>query len=86
MEIEEYRLKNILADLERYRSEYYSANGRARDRIADNVRSYGDNLPDELYFELNQNNASGLFRHGFFESDLDRSISLLSGMLDVKNI
>lgn len=83
MEIEENRLKNILADLERYRSEYYSANGRARDRIADNVRRYGDNLPDELYFELNQNSASGLFRHGFFESDLDRSISLLSGMLDM---
>ena len=82
MEIKENRLKSILTDLERFRSEYYSASGRTRDRIADNVRGYGNNLPDELYLELNQNSASGHFRHGFFESDLDRSISILSGMLD----
>ena len=82
MEIEENRVKSILADLERYRSEYYSAGGRARESVADNVRCYGNNLPDELYFELNQNSASGLFRHGFFESDLDLSINLLSDMLD----
>ena len=78
MDIEENRLKSILADLERYRSDYYSARGRARDKIADNVRCYCNNLPDDLYFELNQNSESGLFRHGFFESDLDRSISILS--------
>ena len=82
MEIEENKLKCILSDLERYRSEYYSARGIARERVADSVRCYGNNLPDELYFELNQNSASGLFRPGFFESDLDRSISLLTGMLD----
>jgi hypothetical protein len=81
MEIEENKMKSILADLERYRSEYYSASGRTRERIADNVRCYGNNLPDELYFELNQNSASGLFKPGFFESDLDRSISILSGLL-----
>ena len=82
MEIEENNLKRILSDLERYRSEYYSARGGARERVADNVRCYGNSLPDELYFELNQDSASGLFRPGFFESDLDRSISLLSEMLD----
>ena len=82
MEIEKNKLKRILSDLERYKSEYYSATGRTRERIADNVRCYCNNLPDELYFELNQNSASGLFRHGFFESDLDSSISLLSDMLD----
>ena len=81
MEIEENKMKSILADLERYRSEYYSASGRTRERIADTVRCYGNNLPDELYFELNQNSASGLFKPGFFESDLDRSISILSGLL-----
>lgn len=79
--MEEGRLRSILADLKRYRSDYYSASGRARDRIEDSVRCYGENLPDEIYFELNQNSASGLFRHGFLESDLDRSISFLSGML-----
>lgn len=83
MEIEKIKLKSFLADLERYRSDYYSASGRARDRIADNVRCYGNTLPDELYFELNQNSADGLFRQGFFESDLDRSISILSKMLDM---
>lgn len=81
MDIEEKRLKRVLADFEKFRSEYYSTSGRARDRIVDSVRRYGDNLPDELYFELNQNNASGLFRNGFFETDLDRSIGLLSAML-----
>ena len=81
MEIEEKGLKSVLSDLERYRSEYNSASGRKRDRIADNLRCYGENLPDELYFELNRNSANGLFRHGFVESDLDRSISILSGIL-----
>ena len=81
MEIEEKGLKSVLSDLERYRSEYNSASGRKRDRIADNLRCYGDNLPDELYFELNRNSANGLFRYGFVESDLDRSISILSGIL-----
>lgn len=84
MKMEESRLKNILADLERYRSDYYSASGKARDRIADNVRNYGNNLPDELYFELNQNSAIGLYRDGFFESDLDRSINIISEMLAYK--
>lgn len=82
MDLEKNRLKSILADLERFRSDYYSARGKARDKIADNVRCYGNNLPEDLYFEFNQNSAKGLFRHGFFESDLDRSISILSGMLD----
>lgn len=82
MEIEENKMKRILSDLEIYRSEYYSARGRARERVVDSVRCYGNNLPDELYFELNQNSASGLFRPGFFESDLDRSIGLLSDMLN----
>lgn len=81
MEIEDNKMKSILADLERYRSEYYSASGKTRERIADNVRCYGNNLPDEIYFELNQNSASGLFKPGVFESDLDRSISILSGLL-----
>ena len=48
MEIEENKLKRILSDLKRYRSEYYSARGRARERVADSVRCYGNNLPDEL--------------------------------------
>lgn len=82
MEIEKNKLKSILAHLEKCRSEFISASGRARDRIADGVRCYANNLPDELYFELNQNSASGLFRPGFFESDLDRSIGLLSDMLN----
>lgn len=81
--MEESRLRAILADLERYRSDYYSASGRVRDRIEDNVRCYGENLPDELYLGLNQNSGSGLFRHGFVESDLNRSISLLSSMLSM---
>ena len=43
---------------------------------------YKLNLPDDLYFELNRNSANGLFGHGFLESDLDRSISIISGVLD----
>ena len=82
MDIDDNRLRIILSDLERYRSDYYSASGRARDNIADNIRCYGNNLPDDLYLKLNQNSASGLFSHGFIVSDLDRSISILSGMLD----
>ena len=82
MEIDENKMKSILADLEKYRSEYYSARGRTRERVEDCVRSYANNLPDELYFKLNPNSASGLFRPGFFESDLDHSIDFLSNMMN----
>lgn len=83
MDIEEDKLKRILSDLERYRSDYNSSSGKTRDSIEENIRYYGNSLPDELYFELNQKSASGLFKRGFVELDLDRSIITLSRMLGI---
>ena len=35
---------------------------------------------DEIYLELNNNAASGLFAPGFFESDMDKSLRQLQNV------
>jgi hypothetical protein len=40
-------------------------------------------IDDELYLELNSEAASGfgLFKHGFFESDLSKTLNILKRLL-----
>ena len=55
------KLQSVYNTLSRYRSEYYGSSGRAQ----------------YLYVKLNQGSGSGLFKHTFFQGDLDRSLSIL---------
>lgn len=48
-----------------------------RNRIEREAFYYAKNLPFELYCELNDDAASGLFRHGFFESDMSHVLRRL---------
>ena len=71
--------------LERYKSN--STKKNQKPIIEGSVRDYAkNNLPKELYFDLNENVANGLFRHGHFLSDLEGSVAKLKGMKDDKNI
>ena len=46
------------------------------------VREFIENIDDELYLELNQGRASGLFEHGFFDSDMERALRILKQKID----
>lgn len=70
-------LQSVYNTLSRYRSEYYGSSGKAKSRIEESVRLYGDRIPGDLYCKLNQGSASGLFRPAFFLGDLDRSLRIL---------
>lgn len=67
----------IRHDLKEFRNDYYWAKEKDKARIENNVRRYIEGVSDDIYCELNNNAASGLFNSIDFESDLDNAISLL---------
>lgn len=67
----------IYRDLVEYRIEYYCADKKGKERVENKVRQYIKGVDDSIYLELNNGVASGLFRSAFFESDLDRAITIL---------
>lgn len=67
----------IRHDLKEFRNDYYRAKEKDKARIENNVRRYIEGVSDDVYCELNNNAASGLFNSIDFESDLDNAISLL---------
>lgn len=70
--------EEIYAYLKQYDAEYFSArNRKEKDRIENNVRNFAEGIDDEIYLELNNNAASGLFSPGFFESDMANALRLL---------
>ena len=54
---------------------------KERNEIESLVREFANNIDDEIYLELSQGLASGLFEHGFFESDMKRSLQILKQKL-----
>ena len=73
--------EEIYSYLKQYDREYSLAkNSEERDRIENNVRNFAEGLDDEIYLELNNNAASGLFAPGFFESDMDKSLRQLQNV------
>lgn len=75
-------LQDVYDYLNEQYKEYYFATKKAQKSMVENrVRLYSHNLKDELYLALNEGSASGLFEHGFFESDLSRSLRILKDTL-----
>lgn len=76
--------KKIIEDYYKYFDEAYTewfTHTKQRTEIENRVRSYANNMPDELYCTISPDNASGLMAHGFFESDLKKTIRILGEML-----
>ena len=48
-----------------------------RSAIGNEIRTVADLWDDTIYIALNQGRASGLFEHGFFQSDINRSLTML---------
>ena len=64
-----------------YLNDYFAETSK-KGIIESQVRSYAKNLDQKLYLILNENNSSDLFEHGFFESDLSRSLKKLKDILE----
>ena len=80
----EYRaIYNYLLKL----SEQYALTRKSseRNRIEQEVFNYVKTLPFELYCELNDGAASGLFRHGHFESDMSNALRILKEKMNNLN-
>lgn len=76
-------LQSVYDYLNNQHREYYLASNKQKETIESQVRSYSNNIDRELYSILNEGYDSGLFEHGFFESDLSRSIHTLSKLLNL---
>ena len=75
-------LESVYSYLEQKKKDYYIARTKSdKESIEKMVRNYAQGMDREIYIFLNENAASGLFRHGFFESDLDHSLTLLQKVL-----
>lgn len=69
--------EQIYCDLYDFRTKYFFAKGKEKNRIENDVRLYAEGIDDEIYLEMNNGAASGLFKSAFFESDLDRALTIL---------
>lgn len=69
--------EQIYRDLYDFRTKYFFAKGKEKNRIENDVRLYAEGIDDEIYLEINNGAASGLFKSAFFESDLDRALTIL---------
>ncbi|WP_293666409.1 hypothetical protein [uncultured Parabacteroides sp.] len=67
---------------EQYKEYYFATKKAQKNMVEDRVRLFSHGLKDELYLTLNEGHASGLFEHGFFESDLLRSLKVLKDTLE----
>ena len=66
---------------EKFDKIYFTTKKKEKERIRDTVRAYVD-MNDELYVLLSGGKGSGLFRHGFFNSDMSESKRVLKEALD----
>ncbi len=80
--MEKKELQIVYNTLLQYWREYNGAGNNTQSRIEDSVRAYANTLPGDIYLLLNQGSASGLFRHGFFLNDLERSLTILHEELE----
>ena len=75
------KAKEYLDFLHEKYTEWYTQ-PKKRNEIADEIRLVADHWDDEIYIHLNQGRASGLFKHGFFESDIHRAFELLNEIVN----
>lgn len=74
------QVEQIYRDLNDFRTKYFFAKGKEKDRIENDVRLYAEGIDDEIYLEMSNGSAGGLFKSAFFESDLDRALSILDNI------
>lgn len=76
------KAKEYLRFLDEKYTEWYT-HPKERARIAEETSRTANNWDDEIYLLLNERRATGLFEHGFFESDIKRAFAMLKDIIDV---
>lgn len=79
--MENFNPKIAYATLNDYYTEYLTQ-PKNKSKIESFVRSYLNNIPDDIYIEASNGAASGLCEHGFFEGDLQKVLSVLKNQID----
>lgn len=73
--------KEYLDYLDRKYTEWYT-HPKQRSAIQSEIYLYANRWDDEIYLHLNDGRASGLFEHGFFESDIEKAFRLLQEIVN----
>ena len=81
MKMDKEKAKEYYNYLERKYAEWYT-HPKLRSKIAAEIYSTAMYWDDEIYLYLNDERATGLFEHGFFESDIQKSFSLLKEIME----
>lgn len=72
-----------LLDIDRKRT--LSSNKQARERIEDYICTYANNcIDDDIFAQMSEGSASGLFAHGYYDFDMEQSLRILKEMSDHK--
>jgi|UniRef100_UPI003FEFF681 hypothetical protein len=74
---------NHLLDIDRKRT--LTSNKQERERIEDYIRTYVNNcIDDDIFAQMSEGCASGLFAHGHYDFDMEQSLRILKNMSDHK--
>jgi len=57
---------------------------KQQSKIASEIYAEAMRWDDEIYLHLNDNRATGLFEHGFFDSDIEKAFRLLREIIEEK--
>lgn len=68
--------------LDRKYTEWYTSKPKERSKIVSEIYGTAMRWDDEIYLHLNDNRATGLFEHGFFESDIQKAFRLLKEIIE----
>lgn len=67
---------NHLSDLDRKYT--LASNKQEKERIENYTRTYADsNIDDDIYAQMSEGSASGLFAHGHYDFDMWNSLRIL---------
>lgn len=75
------KAKQYLRYLEDKYTEWYT-HPKRRSKISGEIYEAAMQWDDEIYNYLSPNNATGLFEHGFFESDIQEAFEKLRAIID----
>ena len=76
------KAKEYYEHLEEKYSLWCTSKLKDRSKIASEIYEYAMHWDDDIYLYLNDNRASGLFEHGFFESDIQKAFRLLRKIIE----
>lgn len=74
---------NHLSDLDRKYT--LASNKQEKERIESYTRTYADsNIDDDIYAQISEGSASGLFAHGHYDFDMWNSLRILKDKMHNK--